>query len=452
MWTRSLSLRVALIAAGGSAVALIVAGAVFIVQFSNAVERNFDGRLETLLLALIAGTSIDGTVNEDAVEGRSGGSFSRPLSGWYWQSRDPTTGRVIDWSPSLAYDVLPVKDLPTSENPSRTFTIEASGGRELRALEQLVTLAPGHTYALLVAGDTDPMVSDIEAFRYSVIWWLGGLAVLLLIGIALLMRWGLGPLRQVSDDLRKIREGDIGHLEGEYPSEIEPLVADLNALIDSNREIVERARTHVGNLAHALKTPLAVLQNETDSAANPLATKVVEQTQIMRSQVEHHLNRARIAAQTNVLGVVTPVEPAVAALARVMTKVHQDRKIAIEVDVAPQLRFRGEKQDLEEMAGNLLDNACKWAATRVRISARRDERERRAFLTLAFDDDGPGLPPEGRDDALSRGKRLDETKPGSGLGLSIVSELARVYGGELSLEHAALGGLSARLTLPAAGD
>ncbi len=452
MWTKSLSLRVALIAAGGSAVALIVAGAVFILQFSSAVERNFDGRLETLLLALIAATDLNGQVDENAVEGRSGGSFSRPLSGWYWQTRDPTTGQVIAWSPSLAYDILPIKDLPTSENPSRSFTIEASGGRQLRALEQLVTLAPGHTYALLVAGDTDPMTSDIRAFRNSVIRWLGGLAVLLAVGIALLMRWGLGPLRHVREDLRKIREGDIGHLEGDYPSEIEPLVADLNALIDSNREIVERARTHVGNLAHALKTPLAVLQNETERASGALATKVGEQTQIMRSQVEHHLNRARIAAQTNVLGVVTPIEPAVAALARVMTKVHQDRKIAIEVDVAPQLRFRGEKQDLEEMAGNLLDNACKWAASRVLISARRGEGERRPFLTLSFDDDGPGLPPEGRDEALSRGKRLDETKPGSGLGLSIVAELARVYGGKLSLESAALGGLSAQLTLPAAGD
>jgi signal transduction histidine kinase len=452
MWTRSLSLRVALIAAGGSALALIVAGAVFIVQFTSAVERNFDGRLETLLLTLIAATDLNGEVDENAVEGQSGGSFSRPLSGWYWQTRDAETGQTIDWSPSLAYDILPVEDLPTEEIPARTFTIEASGGRELRALEQRVTLAPGYTYALLVAGDTEPMLGDIRSFRNSVIWWLGGLAVLLLIGIALLMRWGLGPLRRVRDDLRKIREGDIGHLEGQYPSEIEPLVADLNALIDSNREIVERARTHVGNLAHALKTPLAVLQNEAAGASVPLAAKVAEQTQIMRNQVEHHLNRARIAAQTNVLGVVTPVEPAVSALARVMAKVHQDRKIAIEVDVAPQLRFRGEKQDLEEMAGNLLDNACKWATSRVLISARREAGERRSFLTLAFDDDGPGLPPEGREAALARGARLDETKPGSGLGLSIVSELARVYGGKLSLEHAALGGLSARLTLPAAGD
>ena len=421
-------------------------------QFSNAVERNFDARLETLLLTLITATGLDGQVDEGAVEGRSGGSFSRPLSGWYWQTRDPATGEVIDWSPSLAFDILPVEDFPTPDNPARTVTIEASGGRELRALEQLVTLAPGHTFALLVAGDTGPMVDDIRAFRNSVSWWLGGLAVLLAVGIATLMRWGLRPLRDVRDDLRKIRDGDIQHLEGEYPSEIEPLVHDLNALIDSNREIVERARTHVGNLAHALKTPIAVLQNEAGHSHEPLAAKVSEQIGIMRSQVEHHLNRARIAAQSNVLGAVTAIEPTISALARVMGKVHQERGLSITVEVPAGLRFRGEKQDFEEMAGNLLDNACKWAKSRVRISARREDGERRHLLALAFDDDGPGLPPERREEALSRGGRLDESKPGSGLGLSIVVELARIYGGSLTLETSDLGGLSARLRLPAAGE
>jgi signal transduction histidine kinase len=452
MWTRSLSLRAALIAAGGSALALVVAGAVFIVQFSNAVERNFDARLETLLLTLIGATAITGEVDEGAVEGQSGGSFSRPLSGWYWQTRDPATGQVIDWSPSLAFDILPVSDFPTEDNPSRTFTIEASAGRELRALEQLVTFAPGRTYALLVAGDTDPMVSDVRAFRNYVALWLGGLAVLLAIGIALLMRWSFRPLRQVREDLRKIRDGDIPHLQGDYPSEIEPLVDDLNALIDSNREIVERARTHVGNLAHALKTPIAVLQNETSQSRDPLAAKVTEQVGIMRNQVEHHLNRARIAAQANVLGAVTPIEPAISALARVMGKVHQERGLAIGVEVPAGLRFRGEKHDFEEMAGNLLDNACKWGKSRVRISAKREEGERRPFLLVSFDDDGPGLPTEGREAALERGSRLDESKPGSGLGLSIVVELARIYGGGITLETSDLGGLSARLKLPAAGE
>jgi signal transduction histidine kinase len=450
MRTNSLSLRVALIAAGGSAIALLVAGAVFIYQFTATVERSFDARLETLLLTLITATSETGEVDETLVEGRSGGSFSRPLSGWYWQTRDAATGRAIDWSPSLLFDILPVPDLPTEANPSRIFTIQASGGRELRALEQLVNLGDERTYALLVAGDTRPMAEDIRAFRNSVIRWLGGLAVLLALGIALLIRWGLRPLRRVREDLNKIREGEIDHLEGYYPSEIDPLVHDLNALIDSNREIVQRARTHVGNLAHALKTPINVLQNETRSADGPLATKVNEQVAIMRDQVEHHLNRARMAGQANVIGAVTPVAPVIAGLARVMRKVHQERLLDIQVDIPPDLRFRGEKNDLEEMTGNLFDNACKWAAGRVRVRAGRDAG-RRVFI-IGFEDDGSGLPEDRRDAALSRGARLDESKPGSGLGLSIVNELARIYGGSLTLEGSDLGGLAARLTLPAAGD
>jgi signal transduction histidine kinase len=296
------------------------------------------------------------------------------------------------------------------------------------------------------------MTNDITGFRNSVMLWLGGLAILFALGIGLLMRWGLRPLRRVRQDLNQVREGDLQHLTGAYPSEIEPLVHDLNALIDSNREIVERARTHVGNLAHALKTPLAILQNETESLAGPLAAKVAEQTAIMRDQIEHHLNRARMAAQANVLGAVTPVGPVIAGLERVMRKVHQERQLDIQSVIAPELKFRGEKHDFEEMTGNLFDNACKWATSRVRVSAARRDAGPRHFLLIAFDDDGPGLPAESRLAALSRGHRLDESKPGSGLGLSIVSELARVYGGNLKLERSELGGLGARLMLPAPGD
>jgi signal transduction histidine kinase len=149
---------------------------------------------------------------------------------------------------------------------------------------------------------------------------------------------------------------------------------------------------------------------------------------------------------------VTPVAPVLAGLERVMRKVHQERRLDIQTAVAPELRFRGEKQDFEEMAGNLFDNACKWAASRVRVRARREDVGRRAFLTIGFEDDGPGLPKEGREVALARGARLDETKPGSGLGLSIVVELARIYGGGLKLEESELGGVAALLTLPAPGD
>jgi signal transduction histidine kinase len=172
----------------------------------------------------------------------------------------------------------------------------------------------------------------------------------------------------------------------------------------------------------------------------------------MRDQVEHHLNRARMAAQANVLGAVTPLFPVISGLERVMRKVHEDRNLKIETIVPASLKFRGEKHDLEEMAGNLFDNACKWASSRVRVSAELQDAARRPVLAISFDDDGPGLPPASRISAFARGRRLDESKPGSGLGLSIVAELAGIYGGSLTLEESELGGLSARLVLPAPGD
>lgn len=449
MRNRSLAFRIGLLAAGGSMLVLLLAGFVFIYQFRRTVEQNFDARLETLMRTLVAAMGPNGDVDERLVEGRSGGSFSQPLSGWYWETRDAADGRVIDWSASLSFDLLPVEGLPTEEEPVRTILLTAAGGQELRALEWYVTFENGREYAVLVAGETAPMNADIRAFGTAVVAMLGGFAVMLAIGTGILVRWGLRPLRTMRSDLIKVREGELRHLPGDYPAEIEPLVDDLNALIDSNREIVERARKHVGNLAHALKTPLAVLKNEA-SDGGPLSTKVAEQVEIMREQVSHHLNRARIAAQANVIGAVTPVRPALEALARVMQKVHGGQNLAIDLAVPPELRFRGETQDFEEMAGNLFDNACKWARARVAVSARRELIGRRPFVILSFEDDGPGLPADQRGAALARGGRLDESKPGSGLGLSIVVELARVYGGTLALDDSALGGVAAQLTLPAA--
>ncbi len=242
--------------------------------------------------------------------------------------------------------------------------------------------------------------------------------------------------------------GEKASLEGDYPEEIAPLVDDLNTLLRSNREIIQRARTHVGNLAHALKTPIAVLVNEA-KGGDPLAIRMRQQAAIMQDQIDHHLNRARMAAQSNVIGAVTPVAPVIDGILRVMRKVHDARGITITEDVAPHLRFRGEKQDLEEIVGNLVDNACKWAASRVVITARADRVAGEPRLHLTIDDDGSGLPGESRRQVLRRGARLDESKPGSGLGLSIVFELVELYGGSVRLEDAAGGGLSARVSLPA---
>src|SRR5207249_2763378 len=208
----------------------------------------------------------------------------------------------------------------------------------------------------------------IRSFDRALVVTFAGLAVVLLLTATFQVRFGLAPLKRISEGLAGIRSGAAERLEGAFPVEIAPLARETNALIDANREIVTRARTHVGNLAHALKTPLSVMMNEA-TGEEPLALKVREQTEIMRDQVTRHLERARLAARVAVIGTVTEVRPVVTALARTMEKIHHDRGVAIALDATEQARFRGERQDLEEMIGNLVDNACKWAQSRVAVEA-----------------------------------------------------------------------------------
>jgi signal transduction histidine kinase len=268
------------------------------------------------------------------------------------------------------------------------------------------------------------------------------------------VRFGLLPLQRIEKGLAAIRSGDATRLEGTLPAEIEPLQSELNALIQSNQDIVDRARTQVGNLAHALKTPLAVITNEARDDKGPFGQKVVEQAELMRDQINLYLERARMAARTGVIGRATEVRPVIEPIVRALERINRDREIKIDLQCPPDAKFQGEKQDLEEMAGNLLDNACKWARSRVRLVITLEpgpEPRSGRRLVLAVADDGPGLPPEQRAKLGKRGLRLDETKPGSGLGLSIVTDLAGQYRGQLVLGDSDLGGLEARLDLPAAG-
>jgi signal transduction histidine kinase len=280
------------------------------------------------------------------------------------------------------------------------------------------------------------------------------LTVGLLLTTMFQVRFGLAPLARISQGLAAIRSGTAERLEGEFPVEIAPLARETNALLESNREIVDRARTHVGNLAHALKTPLSVIVNEaTARGQDPLAAKVREQAGLMCDQITRHLERARIAARATMIGTATEVPPVVTALARTMEKIHRDRDVAIDIDALRPARFRGERQDLEEMVGNLVDNACKWANARVAIEGVPEPAVPPTVvprLRVIVDDDGPGLSPAERAQVAQRGERLDESKPGSGLGLSIVVELAQLYGGKLILGTAPIGGLRAELVLPAA--
>src|SRR5262249_53301514 len=301
--------------------------------------------------------------------------FEVTHSGWYWQISpldDAAAKRLV--SSSLATGSLPSpagKHIVPDASGARWMNVKGPTAEPLRLVEVIDT--QGHEpdkprYSIIVAGPQDWLDHLVANFRNRLTTALA-LAGIGLVAVTLFqVRFGLLPLRQIESGLAAIRSGTKTTLEGELPAEIEPLQTELNALIHSNQEIVDRARTQVGNLAHALKTPLAVITNEARGERTGLGKKVAEQAQIMGESITRYLDRARMAARVNVVGRVTPVGPVVEPLVRTLTRIHQDKKVEIAVACPPDARFQGERQDLEEMLGNLLDNACKWARRNVSLN------------------------------------------------------------------------------------
>jgi len=458
MRVSSLAFRLFLWATGWTVVILIVTGIVLSTLYRNAVERAFDRRLDVYLRTLVADVASPEEGNDKFPQSIGEPLFDLPLSGWYWQvARLDSTKPEVHSSRSLWDSNFPhLSDgSQTSAVPGgyRQGYVQGPEDVRLRLAERTIDLGDDGRYLISVAGDASEIDNEMRSFDRVIGATFGALAIALLLTTALQVRFGLSPLKRISESLAAIRSGRAERLQGDFPVEIAPLARETNALIDANRKIVERARTHVGNLAHALKTPLSVLVNEAAARADdPLAQKVREQTDIMRDQVARELERARLAARSTVVGALIDVSPVVTALARTMEKLHRERDIAIAVDVPEQARFSGEQHDLEEMIGNLVDNACKWAQSRVAIEvvADRFEGDGKPRVRIIVDDDGPGLSPSEREQVALRGRRLDESKPGSGLGLSIVVELAGLYGGVLTLGTAPIGGLRAELALPGA--
>jgi signal transduction histidine kinase len=439
----SLAFRLVASAAIWCAILLSVGGYALSSLFTDTVERNFDARLKVLLEGVVAGSDLapDGTLTLRPQLGEP--RFEQPLSGWYWQIDDG--GDPLRRSASLWDQTLPVA--PVTVGTSVTRDVAGPQGEPLRLLTRAISL-PGRDQPFIyaIAGDRREINAETQRFNWLLVLGLGTLLFGVVAMVLIQVRFGLEPLRRIRRGLAAIRIGQAKRLEGDYPEEIRPLADELNALLDHNEVVVERARTHVGNLAHGLKTPIAVLTNEASRSKGALATLTLRQTALMRQQVDHHLSRARAMATASVIGSRSDVAPVLSDLRRTLTRIYAGRALTIEVACPPELAFRGARQDLEEMLGNLLDNACKWAMSRVVATAEGvDER-----LLVRVEDDGPGLPPERRSEVMQRGRRLDERVPGSGLGLSIVVDIAELYGGALTLEQARLGGLCARLDLPAA--
>jgi len=321
-------------------------------------------------------------------------------------------------------------------------------GERLRVVARWTSL-PGRDAPLvfIAAEDRRPIDRDVRNFFTTTAIAFALLGLGLILAVVVQVQVGLRPLFRLRQEVAEVRRGKVDRLQADYPTELKPLTDELNALVAHNQETVERQRTHVGNLAHALKTPISVMMTEASQRPGPLAEVVSRQADVMRQQVDHHLRRARAAARSQGQGERTSVAEVLDELARTLERIFRAKGVEIDWDAPDELYFLGERQDFMEIAGNAMENAGKFGDRKIRVRAAAAGPER---LRLTVEDDGPGLPPDRREEVIRRGARLDENAPGSGLGLSIVDELARAYRGSLTLGDSPLGGLLVAVELPRA--
>ncbi len=460
---RSIATRLFVSASVLSVGILLVAGIILTAVYRTSAEAGFDERLGVYLRALVADLAADkpsdGNSGQDsrAEVGQLGDpQFELTLSGWYWQiTRLDGPKPEIRASRSLFAARLPrLADagVPAGVGGSRRGYARGPDDRPLRVVERVIDTGDDGIFLVQVAATTEEIDAQMRQFELDLTVTFAILALALVGSSALQLRFGLLPLRRLQEGVTSIRRGETERIEGVFPRDIAPLASELNLMIAANRDVVERARTQVGNLAHALKTPLSVIVNEAASEEGAFPAKVSEQAVVMREQLAYYLERARAAVAARKIGSATEVTPVVRGLVRTFDKIYRERAITFSEQGGDGVRFLGERQDLEEMIGNLVDNAGKWAAARVAIAVSaefRDDVSERPFFRVTIDDDGPGLTSDQHAAALTRGHRLDESKPGSGLGLAIVDELAGVYGGAFRLLESPGAGLRAELVLPA---
>lgn len=447
------SLRFRLLAGAAVSIilALVAAGIVLSELFQDHVRRRFEAELINHLEQMAALLEMGADGAPALRQPLSDPRFQRPLSGLYWQVDGPEAPGLR--SRSLWDAVLPLPPDEVADGAIHRHTVTGPSGRRLLALERSITFPDGTApHRIAVAADEGEVLDAAAAFD-RVLWLsLGVLGAVLVAAAVVQVDVGLKPLSRLRSELAEVRSGRKKRFGATVPSEVRPLVEDLNALLNHSEAVIGRARLQAGNLAHALKTNLAVLANEARALepanARDLGAAMTRQVEVMRRHIDHHMARARAAAARGVPGIGTPVAECASALGRVLEKLNAGSELRITVAVPPDHVFAGEREDLDEMLGNLMENACTWARGRIGVSS-RDAAD--GMLALVVDDDGPGLPAGRREAVLAPGVRLDESTPGAGLGLAVVRDIARLYGGDIRLTDSPFGGLRAELLLPRAG-
>ncbi len=434
-----------LIAAVWITMLLGVGGLALVQVLDDTLTASFDEQLANNLDAMINAAELDEVGDVRLLRPLGDQRFAEPYSGLYWQvsggGHAPFPSRSL-WDRQLT--------LPPGNQDCRTpckFESTQFPSETLRVIARSVRL-PGAAQPFLfqVAQSSRDLDRQKARTRTVVGWSLGVLGIGLIVMVGLQSIYGLAPLRRVSKAIAAIRSGEARRVEAQFPVEVEPLVAEINELLAHGEAQSEAARRHAGNLAHALKTPMSVLIGEARGRDDPLARTIEAQVQVMRRHVDHQLARARAAGRRAASTARTPVWPSLEAIARTVGRIHQG-KVLIDLAGDREASFRGEQQDLEEMLGNLIDNAALHGGGRVFITVEANADQVRVLV----EDDGKGIAPEQRSRLFERGERLDTDKPGTGLGLAIVKDVAELYGGSVALDSSEdLGGLLVTLTLPLA--
>lgn len=431
-----------------SVAALTVGGTVLSFVFYSYVLTDVDKRLELFIDTMVGISEIspEGVLrfNRPIFDQR----FTTPYSGLYWQiseeEQEPFRSRSL-------WDFEIETDLSHRSFSLKFMEIAGPDGQSLRMAERDIILPEAdRVFHFQVATDTVEIQAAVEQFNYLLLSALGAIMATVTLALVMQVRFGLKPLRRLGHSMSQIRAGKESRIEGEYPHDLRPLAQEVNALMEQNDALVNRARTHVGNLAHALKTPLSVIQNDVEGASDDRSIRIRKQTRLIREHVDHHLKRARIAGGGSGPGL--PISERLEKLVHAVEVMTRAKGVLFDLSCDEKLRFDGEKEDFDEVLGNLIDNAGKWAESRVMVTATAIESEdenARSLMEILVEDDGPGVPDSDLDTLFERGRRLDERVPGTGLGLAIVRDIVEMYGGQARLERSELGGLAAVLRLPA---
>ena len=442
--SNSLRFRIILLSGTWIIMALIGTGALLLNFYRDHIESHYDAHVLMHMEEMVSAARLSPDGDLDMAYAPSDPRYQVFNSGWYWEVRH--RGEVLARSPSLDGKTLSLENFRSAEPGLAHVAIDPVGNPIRVQTMQIPAGIPGEQLLLVssapMMGITDDVIDVAQHMAVS----LSLLGLGLLIAVVLQVRIALKPIDAISKGISDIHQGTADNLDGEFPKDVQPLVTELNNLLEHNSVLLRRARNQLGDLAHSIKNPLTVINNEARAMESDKGRLVLTQTADIAESVDHHLSRARAFGTTNVLGSRAKVRQVAEDLVFALKRIYKDRDLDFDLSGLGNCSVRCESQDLEEMLGNLMDNASKWASHRVVVHC-----ESLAGRCLLFvEDDGPGIPEDKIGQVMQRGQRLDESREGHGLGLSIIQEVSELYSGKLSLGRSGLGGLCAKLDLPGA--